>query len=259
MPRLARLLEQDHQFRMRIVRVHIDEAHFIYTAGLGLYGLPAFRPAWGKLGKFRVKIGKGVVFQALSGTQPEHIKRTIIGHLLFNKKNLCHIKLSCNRPNIVYATHPIVGKLSDFRNLNFLIPDHFPADLQLLKTLVFHDNMDECSAAAAYVNNRLPKHLRSKGIVTHYHGGMSKTYLTRVYQDFSKPDSACRILHATEGASTVRFPLLFKAHCISDIGKRVWTYRTSKQSSSMEFRVMYQQHFSAVVVVDVTSLVTRFS
>jgi hypothetical protein len=41
------------------------ETHFIYLAGLGLYGLPAFRPAWGRLGEFRVKLRKGVVFQAL--------------------------------------------------------------------------------------------------------------------------------------------------------------------------------------------------
>jgi superfamily II DNA helicase RecQ len=149
LPRLARLIEQDRFFRKRIVRVHVDEAHFIYLAGLGLYGLPAFRPAWGKLGEFRVKLRKGVVFQALSGTQPKHIKKTIIEHLLFNEEKLCSIKLSSNRPNTVYATHPIVGDLLDFQNLDFLIPDPYPHDMQLPKTLVFHDNVDECTSAAA--------------------------------------------------------------------------------------------------------------
>ena len=203
LPRLARLVEKDNLFRKRIARVHVDEAHCIFTAGLGLYGVPPFRPAWGKLGEFRVKLGKRVFFQALSGTQPPHIKKTIIEHLLFKKENLCSIKLSSNRPNIIYATHPIVGKLTDFRNLDFLIPDQFTAGLQIKKTLVFHDNIDECTAAAAYINDRLPGPLRNKGVATHYHGGMSKQYLTRVYDDFSKSDGTCKILHATEGASTV--------------------------------------------------------
>jgi len=204
LPRLARLIgNADRRFRKKIVRVHVDEAHFIHTAGCSRYGLPAFRPAWGKLGELRVKLGKGVVFQVLSGTQPRHFKKSIIEHLLFDEENICHIKLSSNRPNMVYATHPIIGSLSDFRNLDFLVPEHYPADLQLPKTLVFHDNIDECAAAAAYVNDRLPKALRSKGIVQHYHGVMSKKYLTDVYDEFSNSDSTCRILHATEGASTV--------------------------------------------------------
>jgi superfamily II DNA helicase RecQ len=217
LPRLARLIQQDRLFRKRIARVHVDEAHFIYTAGVELYGLPAFRPAWGQLGEFRIKLGKGVVFQALSGTQPAHIKKTIIDHLLFDEKTLCSIKLSSNRPNMVYATHAIVGNLSDFRNLDFLVPDPFPGDFRLPKTLVFHDNLNECTAAAVYINDRLPKSLRSKGLVQHYHGGMSKKYLTLVYDDFQKPDGACRILHATEGASTVIlsfFPCAFLTHGI---------------------------------------------
>ena len=73
LPRLARLIQQDRLFRKRIV--HINEAHFIYTAGAELYGLPAFRPAWGQLGEVRIKLGKVVAFQALSGTQPAHIKK----------------------------------------------------------------------------------------------------------------------------------------------------------------------------------------
>jgi superfamily II DNA helicase RecQ len=203
LPRLARLIQQDRLFRKRITRVHVDEAHFIYTTGVELYGLPAFRPAWGQLGEFRIKLGKGVVFQALSGTQPPHIKKTIIDRLLFDEKNLCNIKRSSNRPNMGYATHAIVGNLSDFRNLDFLVPEPYPDDFLLPKTLVFHDNVNECTAAAVYLNDRLPKSLRSKGLVKHYHGGMSKEYLTLVYDDFQQRNGACRILHATEGASTV--------------------------------------------------------
>lgn len=70
------------------------------------------------------------------------------------------------------------------------------------KTIVFHDDSDEAANAALYVNHCLPMSLQDKGIVRHYHGEMSKDYLTKVYDDFKKVDGVCRILHATEGAST---------------------------------------------------------
>jgi len=142
-------------------------------------------------------------------------------HLLFNEKTLCSIKLSSNRPNTVYATHPIIGSLSDFRNLDFLIPEPYPVDFRLPKTLVFHDNLDECTAAAVYLNERLPQPLRSKGLVKHYHGGMSTEYLTMVYDDFRRLDGECRILHATEGASMVVFPS-FSVYAFLTLGNRDW-------------------------------------
>jgi superfamily II DNA helicase RecQ len=157
------------------------------------------------LGKFRIRLGKDIPVQALSGTQPPHIKQAIITHLRFDGARLCSIKLSSNRANTVYATHPIVGELSDF--LNFLVPDNCqcPVDIYLPKTVVFHDDSDEAANAAIYVDRRLPMSLQDKGIVRHYyHGGMSKDYLTKVYDDFQKADGVCRILHATEGASTAR-------------------------------------------------------
>ena len=52
MPRLVRLVFQNRKFNQLIKRLHVDEAHFIYSAGLYHYGLPAFRSAWGRLGEF---------------------------------------------------------------------------------------------------------------------------------------------------------------------------------------------------------------
>ena len=204
LPRLARLIADDRKFASLIRRVHVDEAHFIYTAGLKHYGIPAFRPAWGKLGEFRIKIGSEVPLQALSGTQPPHIKAAIVKNLLFEESELHAIKLTSNRPNIVYATHPIVGELSDFRNLDFLVPRPYPPGWILPKAVVFHDNLKQAAEAALYHTQRLPEDMQKKGLIMHYHGSMSKEYLTQVYEDFSNPNGHCRVLHATEGASTVR-------------------------------------------------------
>ncbi|KAI9436004.1 hypothetical protein H4582DRAFT_2079138 [Lactarius indigo] len=140
--------------------------------------------------------------QALSGTQPPHIKAAIIKSLLFDESRLCSIELTSNRPNTVYATHPIINELSDFRNLDFIIPAPYPTGWKPPKTLVFHNNVAQAGEAAMYHTKRLLEDLQRKGLVMHYHGGMSKEYLTKVYEDFSKPDSQCRVLHATKGAST---------------------------------------------------------
>ncbi|PPR02849.1 hypothetical protein CVT24_002327 [Panaeolus cyanescens] len=200
--RLARLLNEKRPFAKLIRRIHVDEAHFIYTAGLSHYGLPPFRAAWSGIGDFRVKVGRQVPIQALSGTQPPHIKGAIIDNLLLQRDSLLSIKLTSNRPNIVYATHRIVGELSQFRNLDFLVPVPYPDDWTMPKTLVFHDKVDLAVDAVSYLESRLPSHLQRTGFIAHYHGGMSKEYLTSVYEDFSKENGKCRILHATEGAST---------------------------------------------------------
>ena len=69
LPRLAQVLRHS-RFSRLVKQVHVDEAHNIYTAGIQLYGQPAFRPAWGQLGELRLWLPKNTPFQALSGTLP---------------------------------------------------------------------------------------------------------------------------------------------------------------------------------------------
>ncbi|KAJ7735353.1 P-loop containing nucleoside triphosphate hydrolase protein [Mycena metata] len=196
--RLARLLNTS-RFAKLISRVHIDEVHFHSIAGLPRYGLPPFRPAWGALNELRLCLPKGTPVQALSGTLPPHIKAAVIEHLNFNPSTFLSLKLSTNRPNTIYATHRIVGSLSDFRNLDFLISVPYTPPL---KVAVYHDDTQQCGNAAIYLDKRLPPHLQNTGIVRHYHGSMSKEYLMRVWDDFSDPNGVCQILNTTEGAST---------------------------------------------------------
>ncbi|KAJ6592211.1 II DNA helicase [Mycena vulgaris] len=156
LPRLARLLSIPN-FLRTIARVHIDEAHNHHAAGLPLCGLPPFRPAWGALDELKMRLPKATSFQALSGTFPPHIKTAVIEHFNFDQTSLVSLKLSSNRPNTVYATHPIVGSLNDFRNLDFLIGDPFKLPF---KVLVFHDDTQQCADAAGYQDKCLPLELQ---------------------------------------------------------------------------------------------------
>ena len=122
LPCLAQVLRQS-QFSTLVKQVHVDEAHYIYTADIPLYGQPAFRPAWGQLGELRLWLPKNTLFQALSGTLPCHVINCITDKLLF-QLDYIPIHLTLNQPNITFATHPISGSLNNFCDLLFLIPEH---------------------------------------------------------------------------------------------------------------------------------------
>ena len=210
LPRLARLIHQDQSFNQKISRVHVDEAHNIYTAGLAHHGEDAFRLAYGKLGKFHVLLPKGTPFQALLVTLPRHILATVKEQLLMPLGYL-EMKLSSNRPNTTYATIPLAGGLRNFRNFDLLLPQQFHPPMVLPKTLVFHDCKQDATDATAYVDARLPHNLRNLGVVKHYHSDMSPEYLQQTFEDFSSPNGTCRILHATAGASTVSPDLVVRS------------------------------------------------
>jgi superfamily II DNA helicase RecQ len=208
LPRLAQVLRHT-RFSKLVKQVHIDEAHTIYTAGIPLHGQPAFRPAWGHLGELRLWLPKNTPFQALSGTLPRHIIDCVTDKLLF-QSDYISIHLTLNRPNITYATYPITGLPSNLRNLQFLVPDHRDhsfAPKLIPKTVVFHDNLQEATNAANYLNSLFPESMRHLRIAKHYHSVMSADYLEQTFQDFAASDGVTRILCATSGASTVRVNL----------------------------------------------------
>ena len=260
LPRFAQTLRNPH-FSKLVKRVHIDEAHTIYTAGISLYGQPPFRSAWGKLGEFRLVLPKSTPVQALSGTFPPHIINCVREQLLFQSENDVAIHLTSNRPNITYAVHPVVGSLSDFRNLQFLVPEHGgnPFDPKHIpKTIVFHDNLQEAANAAKYLNSLFPEAMQNRQLAKHYHSVMSSGYLERTFQDFAAPDGTTRILHATSGASTVR---LFRC-------KPNWLYFSSCRDLmcsilnalfSMECAVMSRIPSNDVAALDVHPQLQRSS
>jgi superfamily II DNA/RNA helicase len=116
------------------------------------------------------------------------------------------IKLSTNRPNIIYAVQPLVGSADNLSNLNFLVPQPYHPPMPLLpKGMIFIENKLSSSNVATYLNNRLPEELRITKPFRHFHSDMSQQYLDETFQDFQSPDGACRYLVATSGAATVSF------------------------------------------------------
>ncbi|KAJ7107878.1 P-loop containing nucleoside triphosphate hydrolase protein, partial [Mycena epipterygia] len=198
LPKMARLLH-DHKFVSRVASVAVDECHNIYTAGSTVNGRIAFRPSYGALPQLRIRLGKTTAWAYLSATVPSHIFQHIRTSMNIGP-NPTIIQVSTNRPNLIYATHVLIGSRANLHNLDILIPSNFHPPMRLPRVVVFHGNKAETAAARQHVDSLLPLALQNLGIVRHYHADLSPEYLQDTYSDFADPDGTTLILHATAGA-----------------------------------------------------------
>ena len=137
LPRLARLLRQDRTFVAKFKFLNVDEAHFIYTAGIRKHGQPPFCPAYGLLDVVRLLFSKQTAVSAHSATLPPHMLKIVTSKLSMPPNRLV-INVSSNRPNMVYATRRLVSATSNYHNLDFIIiPIPYHAPMLLQKGVIF--------------------------------------------------------------------------------------------------------------------------
>jgi hypothetical protein len=107
LPRLVQVLRHS-AFSRLVKQVHIDEAHTIYTAGIPLYGQPAFHPAWGHLGELCLWLPKK---HSLSGAFRDPPSSY---HRLHHRQASPSVGLHINPPHVESTKHHIqwVKKLS---------------------------------------------------------------------------------------------------------------------------------------------------
>lgn len=194
------MLVRTPAFQRLIVRINIDEAHFFYTAGLPLYGQPAFRPAWGYLSELKILVRQSIPWHLFSATFPPHILSHVKEKLLTTSFDYIH--QTSNRPNIMYATHQVPRKVDDPRNYLCLLSSPFNLENQP-HVLVFVDDKALAMEIANYLDSCLPPDHQGKGVVGHYHAAMSKLFLEQTHADFISPTGTCKIMVATSGQSVV--------------------------------------------------------
>jgi superfamily II DNA helicase RecQ len=153
LPRLA-ILVRCRDLK-QISRVNVDEAHFIYTAGTALYGLNAFRPAWGRLNELKVLFPASVIWAAYSAMFPPHILKAIENKVM--RPNYVYIHTSSNRPNITYAIHQVIETIEDPRNYECFLMDleNFKIDKHL-HVLIFIDDTKLTEKIASHLDTCLP-------------------------------------------------------------------------------------------------------
>jgi len=194
--RLGTLIRDHPYFQRKIIRV--NEAHSIHTAGTPLYGLSAFRPAWGKLDELEALLPDRIP-TCLLGNPPtsylEDRNRETLKH------NYIPIRVTSNRRNTIYATHQVHGSIEDTQNYQRFITE--PFDLQKQPhVLIFVDDKNLTMKIARHFDTCLPILYRGRGIIK-YISGMSEAYLQQTHESFVSKDGMCRILIATSGESVV--------------------------------------------------------
>lgn len=206
-------------FQKRIKRINVDEAHCFYTAGFALYGVPAFRPAWERLAELKIILRQSLPWHLFSATFPPHILTHIKARLL--KPKFDYIHQTSNRPNIMYATHQVPGKLDNPRNYECFISSPFDPSSQP-HILIFVDNKSLTAKITNYLDSCLPTEYRGIGVVKHYHSSMSKLYLEETHADFISPTGTCKILVTTSGQSVVssHYNQFVLFNCLTNIAGR---------------------------------------
>ena len=185
-----------------INHVNIDEVHHIHTAGLPHHGLDAFRPAWGRLDKLKAVLSHNVIFGAFSVTvTAPHILKTV--ELKILHPNYVFIHLTSNRSNTMYARHEVMKSIDELSNYDCFLSDPFDLVAQP-HVLIFVDNKDLACRISSYLDSCLPKELRKKNIVMHYHSQMSEKYLQFAHNCFTQKNGPCCIMVATSSQSVVR-------------------------------------------------------
>jgi hypothetical protein len=111
-----------------------------------------------------------------------------VEHLLQNKLALhpatVTLQAGLNQPNISYTSLDIVATVSNFQNLDFLVPNSYHPLVLVQKTKFFFETQNMSCNASRYINSEFPKIYQDLNISRHYHSGMSAEYLEETYNSF---------------------------------------------------------------------------
>lgn len=176
------------------------------TTGEATSDKEAFRPTYSNLfDRVRVHLSPSACVAAFSATFPPTVAKKVKASLQMHDDRTIEVLLSTNRPNLVYATLPIVGSINQPSNLNFLVPvPYHPPMAPLIKGIIFVDNKLLARSTAAYLNALLPPTLAALKPFRHYHSSMSDIYCQQTFDLFQDPQGIVDFLVATSCASNVR-------------------------------------------------------
>lgn len=98
----------------------------------------------------------------------------------------------------------MIGDISNFDNLNFLVPKPYhPPMAPLYKAIIFIDSKIYSGQLTNHLLSRFPEEQQMFRPVRHLHSDMSKAHISDAYLSFKDPNGMCRILVATASAANV--------------------------------------------------------
>ena len=183
----------DENFSKNICAIIIDEAHCISQWG------GDFRKTYALLEKLRALFPPHIPFLATSATLPPVILREVRSKLAIDTETSFYLNLGNDRLNIAMSVRQING-IDDYDALRPLLIDNVSKVDDMIKTIVFRDQVTATQITCRRVRQMLPKHLRK--YVDYIHAHRSVKAKGRVMRRFRQ--GKIMILIATEAAGMVR-------------------------------------------------------
>ncbi|KAE9387374.1 P-loop containing nucleoside triphosphate hydrolase protein [Gymnopus androsaceus JB14] len=156
------------EFRKRILKVAVDEAHVVSHWGDG------FRKKYGELGMVRALLPPGVPMLAMSATLPARV------------------------PNVSLVVRAIENPLNSYRDLDFIIPSNICSNEQIPKTFLYADNVIKGVDIEDHLTELLPSEMQALGIIRVYSSAFSHEYRAEVMRLFRI--GKVRVLICTDAA-----------------------------------------------------------
>jgi superfamily II DNA helicase RecQ len=134
-----------------------------------------FRPAYSDLGeRLRIHLPSSTSCTAYSVSMPQDVIDLVMKTCRMDSAYTVKLLFTTNRPNLVYATIPMIGSIDNFANLHILLPSTFIPGCLFHKAIKFLDNKLKAASLARYMNSSLPPDLAKKEPFRQSHSGMSK-------------------------------------------------------------------------------------
>ncbi|KAG6906877.1 hypothetical protein DXG01_011523 [Tephrocybe rancida] len=175
----CRDLLEDPKVAAKVLYFVFDEGHCVSQWGHN------FRNEYLYIGNLRYLLGVAtkVPFYVASATLPPHILDNISGILQLRPDATEKVICSNDHPNIHLVVRPMEHAINTYRDLAFLIPDNFTADMPPFpKFLVFFDSTTNAEGAVRYLRSRLPPELHNK--IKWFHSTMTLAYCEEEFQRF---------------------------------------------------------------------------
>lgn len=163
----------------------IDEAHCVS------FWSNSFRKKYGALHIVRQFLPRRTPVIALSATLTQRVRRDLVPKLNLST-HYALINEGNHKSNLTIAPLRCKYTLKSLHDLAFVIPDSTFHPFDILKTLVYADNIDVGRPIVQFLTSMLPNHLRDAGIIRPYNSRHTRDYRALAMQQFR--ESNIRIL-----------------------------------------------------------------
>ena len=174
------------EFRKRILKVAVDEAHVVSHWGDG------FRKKYSKLGMVRALLPPGVSMLAMSATLPARVRNDVLAKLQYGKEYE-FLNVGNDRPNVSLVIRAIEHPLNSYCDLDFIIPPNISDSKEIPKTFLYADNVMKGVDIAV--------EMQALGIIRVYSSAFSHEYRAEVMRLFRTGE--VRVLICTDAAGMV--------------------------------------------------------